>query len=186
MPEDTDVTRLLLAWSGGEEAAAAPLMDAVYGELRRLARGYLLRERRDHSLAAHRAGARGLREARRSTSSPVAEPGALLRDRVPRDAPPAGGSRAGLRRREAGAGLTVSLDGHRPAAPGEPGRHRARRGAREARPARPTAGAARGASVLRRADGRRSRRRAGCGGDHGEAGLGDGADLAVPRAGRHS
>ena len=37
MPQDTDVTRLLIAWSGGEEAAAAPLMDAVYGELRRLA-----------------------------------------------------------------------------------------------------------------------------------------------------
>jgi RNA polymerase sigma factor (TIGR02999 family) len=51
MPEDTDVTRLLLAWSEGrEEAAAAPLMDAVYEELRRLARGYLVRERRDHSL----------------------------------------------------------------------------------------------------------------------------------------
>lgn len=51
MPQDTDVTRLLLAWSEGrEEAAAAPLMDAVYEELRRVARGYLVRERRDHSL----------------------------------------------------------------------------------------------------------------------------------------
>ena len=53
MPQDTDVTRLLLAWSEGrQEAVAAPLMDAVYDELRRLARGYLLRERRDHSLPA--------------------------------------------------------------------------------------------------------------------------------------
>jgi RNA polymerase sigma factor (TIGR02999 family) len=53
MPEDTDVTRLLLAWSDGrQEAAAAPLMDAVYDELRQLARGYLVRERRDHSLPA--------------------------------------------------------------------------------------------------------------------------------------
>ena len=50
MPRDTDVTQLLLAWSGGEEAAGAPLMDAVYDELRRLARGYLNREREDHSL----------------------------------------------------------------------------------------------------------------------------------------
>jgi RNA polymerase sigma factor (TIGR02999 family) len=51
MSKDTDVTRLLLAWSEGrEEAAAAPLMDAVYEELRRVARGYLVRERRDHSL----------------------------------------------------------------------------------------------------------------------------------------
>jgi RNA polymerase sigma-70 factor, ECF subfamily len=46
----TDVTRLLMAWSDGHEAAAAPLMDAVYAELRRLARAYLRRERRDHSL----------------------------------------------------------------------------------------------------------------------------------------
>ena len=53
MPQDTDVTRLLLAWSEGrEEAAAASLMDAVYEELRRVARGYLVRERRDHSLPA--------------------------------------------------------------------------------------------------------------------------------------
>ena len=52
MPRDTDVTRLLLAWSDGSEAAASPLMDAVYDELRRLARGYLVRERRDHSLPA--------------------------------------------------------------------------------------------------------------------------------------
>jgi RNA polymerase sigma factor (TIGR02999 family) len=50
--ERTDVTRLLIAWSDGEEAAAEPLMDAVYDELRRLARAYLLRERRDHSLPA--------------------------------------------------------------------------------------------------------------------------------------
>ena len=52
MGTETDVTRLLLAWSDGEEAAAEPLMDAVYDELRRLARAYLLRERRDHSLPA--------------------------------------------------------------------------------------------------------------------------------------
>ena len=47
----TDVTRLLLAWSDGEEAVAEPLMDAVYQELRRLARAYVLRERPDHSLS---------------------------------------------------------------------------------------------------------------------------------------
>ena len=50
MPPDRDVTGLLLEWSSGKEAAAAPLMDAVYDELRHLARAYLLRERRDHSL----------------------------------------------------------------------------------------------------------------------------------------
>jgi RNA polymerase sigma-70 factor (ECF subfamily) len=52
MRQDTDVTRLLLAWSDGSEAAASPLMDAVYDELRRLARRYLVRERQDHSLPA--------------------------------------------------------------------------------------------------------------------------------------
>jgi RNA polymerase sigma factor (TIGR02999 family) len=52
MPEETDVTRLLLAWSDGKEAAATPLMDAVYDELRQLARRYLVRERPDHSLPA--------------------------------------------------------------------------------------------------------------------------------------
>jgi RNA polymerase sigma factor (TIGR02999 family) len=52
MPPDTDVTRLLLAWSDGEEKAAGPLMDAVYDELRDLARAYLRRERREHSLPA--------------------------------------------------------------------------------------------------------------------------------------
>ena len=52
MPKETDVTRLLVAWSDGTEAAAIPLMDAVYDELRRLARAHLMRERRDHSLPA--------------------------------------------------------------------------------------------------------------------------------------
>ena len=52
MSKDTDVTRLLLAWSDGSQAATIPLMDAVYDELRRLARAYLVRERRDHSLPA--------------------------------------------------------------------------------------------------------------------------------------
>jgi RNA polymerase sigma factor (TIGR02999 family) len=51
MPKATqDVTALLVAWSDGDEGARTPLIEAVYGELRRLARGYLQRERRDHSL----------------------------------------------------------------------------------------------------------------------------------------
>jgi RNA polymerase sigma factor (TIGR02999 family) len=52
MDSGTDVTGLLVAWSGGEAAAAEPLMDAVYGELRRLARLHLQRERRDHTIPA--------------------------------------------------------------------------------------------------------------------------------------
>lgn len=52
MPHASDVTALLVAWSNGEQAAATPLMDAVYDELRRLAHRFLRQERRDHSLPA--------------------------------------------------------------------------------------------------------------------------------------
>jgi RNA polymerase sigma factor (TIGR02999 family) len=45
-----DITGLLVAVSNGEETARTRLIEAVYGELRRLARGYLRRERPDHSL----------------------------------------------------------------------------------------------------------------------------------------
>src|SRR5262245_9260259 len=45
-----DVTALLVAWSNGEAAAGTELMDAVYGELRQMARAHLRRERRSHSL----------------------------------------------------------------------------------------------------------------------------------------
>src|SRR5688572_722509 len=47
----SEVTGLLVAWSKGDEAARSRLIDAVYVELRRLARGYLQRERPGHSLA---------------------------------------------------------------------------------------------------------------------------------------
>src|SRR6186997_2696910 len=45
-----DVTGLLVALNNGDESARERLIEAVYGELRRLARGYLRRERPDHSL----------------------------------------------------------------------------------------------------------------------------------------
>ena len=45
-----DVTGLLIASNAGDETAKARLIEAVYGELRRMARGYLQRERQDHSL----------------------------------------------------------------------------------------------------------------------------------------
>ena len=104
MPLDTDVTRLLLAWSDGTQAAGGPLMDAVYDELRRLARGYLVRERRNHSLPAtalvHEAYLK-LVDQRRVQ---LAEPRALLRRGVERDAPAARGPRAGAGRLQAGRG----------------------------------------------------------------------------------
>ena len=39
MGPTADVTALLAAWSDGDETARARLIDAVYDELRRLARG---------------------------------------------------------------------------------------------------------------------------------------------------
>jgi len=45
-----DITRLLLAWSEGDESALAQLMPLVYAELHRLARRYLRSERADHPL----------------------------------------------------------------------------------------------------------------------------------------
>lgn len=45
-----EITRLLVAWNRGEESALAELTPLVHGELRRLARSYLRRERGDHTL----------------------------------------------------------------------------------------------------------------------------------------
>ena len=45
-----EVTRLLLAWTDGDQAALERLTPLVYAELRRLARRYMGRERRGHTL----------------------------------------------------------------------------------------------------------------------------------------
>jgi len=45
-----EITRLLIAWNQGDQDARDALMPLIYDELRRLARGYLRRERRDHTL----------------------------------------------------------------------------------------------------------------------------------------
>ena len=44
------VTRLLMDWSNGNQQALERLTPLVYGELKRLARNYLRRERSDHTL----------------------------------------------------------------------------------------------------------------------------------------
>jgi RNA polymerase sigma-70 factor (ECF subfamily) len=49
-PATHEVTRLLLAWNGGDDAASDRLMALVYDELRRLARSHLRRERGGHTL----------------------------------------------------------------------------------------------------------------------------------------
>lgn len=51
IPRD-QATRLLIDWSRGDQIAAERLMPLVYDELRMLARGYLQRERPDHTLQA--------------------------------------------------------------------------------------------------------------------------------------
>jgi RNA polymerase sigma factor (TIGR02999 family) len=48
--EQQEITRLLRAWSDGQEEACDRLMPLVYKELRRLARSYMVRERADHTL----------------------------------------------------------------------------------------------------------------------------------------
>ena len=47
-----EVTALLLDWSEGDRDALDRLLPVVYSELRRIAGGYLRRERRDHTLQA--------------------------------------------------------------------------------------------------------------------------------------
>ena len=46
----SDVTALLVQWSGGDEQALEALMPLVYDELRRVASRHLRRERPDHTL----------------------------------------------------------------------------------------------------------------------------------------
>jgi len=49
-PSSHAVTRLLKAWSGGEQQALGQLVPLVYHELHRLAHRYMARERREHTL----------------------------------------------------------------------------------------------------------------------------------------
>ena len=49
-PGDGKVTALLRAWSDGDDRALEQLLPLVEAELRRLARGYMARERRGHTL----------------------------------------------------------------------------------------------------------------------------------------
>jgi RNA polymerase sigma factor (TIGR02999 family) len=49
-PSPQQVTQLLVAWSGGDQAALEELTPLVYGELRRLAHHYISRERPGHTL----------------------------------------------------------------------------------------------------------------------------------------
>jgi RNA polymerase sigma-70 factor, ECF subfamily len=45
-----NITQLLAQWGAGDEAALSQLMPVVYQELRKIADGYLRRERGDHTL----------------------------------------------------------------------------------------------------------------------------------------
>ena len=48
--DSQEITRLLHRWGGGDAAAADALFPLVYGELRRMAKQRLARERSDHTL----------------------------------------------------------------------------------------------------------------------------------------
>jgi RNA polymerase sigma factor (TIGR02999 family) len=52
IPTSEDVTGLLAAWRGGDEAALAQLLPIVYAELHRLAEGYMRGEKRDATIQA--------------------------------------------------------------------------------------------------------------------------------------
>lgn len=47
MSSPSEITRLLTDWSAGDEAALDRLLPLVYDELRRMASGYMRRERPD-------------------------------------------------------------------------------------------------------------------------------------------
>ena len=49
-PASEGVTQLLINWRNGDKAALDQLMPIVYEELRRLARGFMGRERKNHTL----------------------------------------------------------------------------------------------------------------------------------------
>src|SRR5260370_17735269 len=69
-PAPENLTKLLVAWGNGDEAARDELMPLVYNELHRLAHQYMNRERPGHTL---------------QTSAGVNEPFVRLADQ--RDAP---------------------------------------------------------------------------------------------------
>jgi RNA polymerase sigma-70 factor (ECF subfamily) len=49
-PSQSEITRYLLKWNQGDEAALQKLMPLVYDELKKLARSYLRKERSGHTL----------------------------------------------------------------------------------------------------------------------------------------
>ena len=51
-PPSVEITRLLRAWSGGDQDAFERLAPAIYAELHRIARGYMSHERPGHTLQA--------------------------------------------------------------------------------------------------------------------------------------
>ena len=51
-PAPGEITRLLEGWTQGDKTALERLTPLIYAELRRIAAGYLSRERRDHTLSA--------------------------------------------------------------------------------------------------------------------------------------
>jgi RNA polymerase sigma factor (TIGR02999 family) len=52
VPDDAPITQLLRAWSDGDETALDALVPLIESELRHMARVYMARERRDHTLQA--------------------------------------------------------------------------------------------------------------------------------------
>ena len=174
--------------AAGKTEALNALLPLVYGELHRVAGGYLRRERPGQTIQAtalvHEAYLRLMREQHVT----LAEPRPLLCHRRQLDAPDPGRTGARPARGEARRRRCAHHARRRRSGRGRwPGRRRggAARGPRAARGRRRAACAARGAAVFRWTDDRRDRRSARAVACDGETRLGAGARLARARtAGR--
>ena len=181
-----EVTHLLRQWSEGDESALAVLMATVHGELRRLARSYMRREREGHTLEptalVHEAYIRLVDQ----HDVRWASRGHFFAYRGPGHASRPGRSRRGgtSPRSEAGGAERVTLSGVGGAGAGAARRRRAvaERSTRAPRPVGRAAGTGRRTALLRGDVGRGGGRGPGDFTSDCEAGMVDRAALAGARA----
>ena len=79
LPSSHEVTRLLKAWSAGDEHALEKLTPLVYRQLHQIAQRYMGGERSGHMLQTHRTGERSLSTVSGLRKSQLAGPRAFLR-----------------------------------------------------------------------------------------------------------
>ena len=114
--QSPDVTALLLAWRGGDEAALGRIVPLVQDELRKIARRCLRGEQPDQQPAGNGARQRGVPAPGRCPPGELAEPGPLSGDVSTPDAAGVGGCRPGPRLRTSGAAMRSGCHCRRPRA----------------------------------------------------------------------